>query len=71
MNRTFKIGLVTTEPLDKEVITSVTILNSLNGVRTFMSCSGHGYSSGRIMFYCDNYLILKQIIEAIVNMNYG
>ena len=71
MSHAFKNGLVITEPLDKEVITSVTMLNSLNGVRTSMSYSGHGYSSGRIMFYCDNYLILKQIIEAIVNMNYG
>jgi len=56
--------------LDKEVVGVYKLLNSLPGVFTISSCSGHGYSDCGIVFTCTNFDSLKRITYAVFSLRY-
>ena len=58
------------DPLDKPVIPIAELLNSLPGVTTYASCSGHGYDKGYISFTCDNFGSLLRIIKAVYSIRW-
>jgi hypothetical protein len=57
--------------LDAEVINSVQILNSIRGVETLASCSGHGYNDAYISMICDNWESLIEIVKAVNGLRYS
>lgn len=56
--------------LDKEVVKSVDILNSMKGIKTTASCSGHGHSDCYIDFVCSNWVSLKKIVKAVYRIRW-
>jgi len=65
----FTNGLEVKEPMDKEVIPCLILLNTLQGIKTWGSCSGHGKPKGLVSFYCSNYKSLKGIIMGVQRSN--
>ena len=57
-------------PLDKPVIPVVELLNSLPGIYTYASCSGHGYDDCYISFTYDNFESLLRIVKAVYSIRW-
>lgn len=51
--------------IDKEVMPVCNLLNSLPGIATYASCSGHGFDDCYIAFTCNNFKSLKKIVDAV------
>ncbi len=56
--------------LDKEVIKTVTLLNSMEGIETNASCSGHGYNDAYIAFTCNKFGSLLKIVDSVYRLRW-
>ena len=61
------VKVMNNETLDNDVIPCVQFLNSLNGIKTISSCSGHGKATGMIGFQCTNWESLERIMIAVTS----
>lgn len=58
------------DKLDKQVVPVVELLNQLPGIKTFASCSGHGYDDCYIAFTCTNFESLAKVVKAVYSLRY-
>lgn len=57
------------DDMDAECVRLCRAINKIPGLKTFLSCSGHGRDSFYIYFLADNFEGLRKIVHAIYVLN--